>query len=170
MQPFMHTCTDVIPFVFTSNISGNLERRRWTAKEFEQVQFDESGECSWLNDEELKERVSGPFRLLKIGEEEVSMHSLSKIKEIAASRGKAIADARPKKQVEIFVVHQNIIRYFFLKLLQFDTTAWLNLGGSNCTMTQLRLTRRGDVICDFFGDHGSKMPVSHYTFNEHPDI
>merc|ERR1712217_911352 len=96
--------------------------------------------------------------------------SMADIHSKVSEMDKSVKSQRPKKQLEIFVVHGNVIRYTFLRLLQFDTTAWLNLGGSNCTMTQLRITRRGEVICDFFGDHGSKMPVSHYTFNKQPDI
>merc|ERR1712187_887649 len=77
---------------------------------------------------------------------------------------------RPGKQVEIFVAHGNVIRYTFLKAMNFDTRSWLNLGGSNCSMTQLRINNRGEVICDFFADHGSRLPIGLYTYNMSPDV
>lgn len=68
-----------------------------------------------------------------IAGDDVSSMPANEVRALVAKKGTYIAQERPGKQVEIFVVHQNVIRYFFLKLLQFDTTAWLNFGGSNCT-------------------------------------
>jgi broad specificity phosphatase PhoE len=160
---------DTLAFTFAPEDGKDKKTVHWTAAEFEKVVFDEGGKCAEILDEEGKKTVKGPFSLHTVGEKSMDGMQLQDLKEFVANKFRDKAKQRPGKQVEILVVHQNIIRYYFLKAMQFDTTAWLNFGGSNCTMTQLRITRRGDVICDFFGDHGSKMPVSHYMFNKHPD-
>lgn len=145
-----------------------------TAAEFGKLEWtcdleDSNLSTPWIYDTESGKRVDGNFKLQAVGSETTTGMSLESVRKLVSEKEKAKSKERPGKQIEIIVAHQNIIRYFFLKAMQFDTTAWLNFNGSNCTMTQLRITRRGDVICDFFGDHGSKMPVSAYTFNKHSD-
>lgn len=160
--------TDTIPFTFMT-ASGERLRMSWTQKEFEKLEFNDKGRCPWIMDGDARQRIKGTFQLITVGYEDVSRSSIERIRYLVADQAKTLADRPSEKQVEIYVLHQNVIRYLLLKLMQFDTRAWLNFGGGNCTMTQLRITKRGDVICDFFGDHGSMMPVSHYTFNKIPD-
>lgn len=159
--------TDTIEFSFMKRDGDEKKSAYWTAAEFEKIQLDELGVCPWILDGEGKGQVEGPFELLTLDGNCVKGKPFQDVQSLVKQELKN--KAKRKKQVEIIVVHQNIIRYIFLKAMQFDTGAWLNFGGSNCTMTQLRLTARGDVICDFFGDHGSKLPVSQYTFNKQPD-
>lgn len=162
--------TDVISLSLVPVSGGEVQCRRWTASEFAQLQLSDSLVCPFILDEEAKVRTDGDFLLQTIGQRDTAGMSAADVLAEVARLDKEIKARRPGKQVEIFVVHQNIIRYLFLRSLQFDTTAWLNFGGSNCTFTQLRITARGDVICDFFGDHGSTLPVSHYTYNSSPDV
>jgi hypothetical protein len=160
---------DTLRLTFVSG-KGEKHERHWTAEEFKKLDLGQAGECSWIWDDNVKERVDGPFTLQSVGDVSVAGKPAAEIGELVRKRGKEIAKERPGRQVEILVIHGNVIRYMFLKAMQFDTTWWLNFGGSNCAMTQLRLTRKGDVICDFFGDHGSMTPVSHYTYNKSPDV
>lgn len=168
---------DVISFVFKSR-SGEKFERRWTAKEFAKldVEVDATHENAvkfpYIFCENASERVEGPFTLSSIGDATTGdeITSKDKVKELVRKSEKELLKKRPGKQLEILIIHQNLIRYFFLKALQYDTTTWLNFGGGNCTMTQLRITPKGDVICDFFADHGSFLPVSHYTFNRSPNV
>jgi broad specificity phosphatase PhoE len=162
-----HERTDTMEFKFS--LAGSEDKVvHWTLSEFNQLEFGDSELCCpWIFDAEAKKKEEGKFYLQTVCGENVEGFALQRVRDMLAAKTKAVKP--PGKQVEIIVAHQNIIRYFFLKAMQFDTTAWLNFNGGNCTMTQLRLTRRGDVICDFFGDHGSRMPVSAYTFNKQPD-
>lgn len=158
---------DALAISFVSSDSQEESIRHLTRKEFGSLELQEDGSCPWIWDKKVSEKVPGPFAIRRIGDEEVAGRTAADLRAIVA---KAKLPPAAEKEVEVIVAHQNIIRYLFLRGMQFDTTMWLNLGGSNCTMTQLRINRRGDVICDFFADHGSMLPVSHYTFNNHPDV
>jgi len=157
---------DVVVVTFTDS-GGKQSERRLSKDEFSALEIATDGSCAWIWDEKVKHRTQGAFAIETIGDTSVKGMAAEEIRDVFE---RLCVMPRPGSQVEILVCHQNIIRYFFLRAMQFDTRAWLNLGGSNCTMTQLRITRRGDVICDFMFDHGSQMPVSHYTFNKHPDV
>merc|ERR1712194_116831 len=156
---------DVWECVFLSAV-GKEHKAHLSKKEFEALELKDDGSCSWIWDPKVKTKVEGSFSLQRFGTESVEGKSLKEIKKVVS----AAKQPTPGKQIEILVVHQNIIRWLFLRGMQFDTTMWLNFGGSNCTMTQMRINRRGDVICDFFADHGSVLPVRDYTFNNHPDV
>lgn len=165
---------DVVQLTFAACDGDKKHERRWTAKEFAKLTSSSDGDrvvFDSLLDEDAKKHVEGRVVLQRIGDVDVS--AVSEYANLSAEveqQFKKLAKKRPQKQVEIVVVHQNIIRYLFLRAMQFDTTMWLNFGGGNCTMTQLRINRKGDVICDFFADHGSVLPISHYTFNKQPDV
>mmetsp|Transcript_183980 Transcript_183980/g.583607 ORF Transcript_183980/g.583607 Transcript_183980/m.583607 type:complete len:182 (-) Transcript_183980:26-571(-) len=168
------TREDVIHFTFSASGTGKKHERYWTAKEFARLDGATEGDrvvFPFLLDANAKKRTEGRFSMDAIeGTEFKGVGDKAALQAVVEEKAKQLKKKVPEKQVEIFVVHQNIIRYMFMRLMQFDTTAWLNFGGGNCTMTQLRIKRTGDVSCDFFGDHGSMMPVSHYTFNKSPDV
>jgi serine/threonine-protein phosphatase PGAM5 len=160
---------DTLALHFT-NSSGEQQIRHWTVSECKALEITNSGECPWIWDCEAKGREDGPFTLCKVVDEDVTGCPGETVRAALQKQIDAHAKKGPGRQIELLVCHGNMIRFMFLKGLQFDTTAWLNLGGSNCTMTQLRITRKGDVICDFFANHGSKLPVTHYTYNKHADV
>lgn len=114
--------------------------------------------------------MRGLYKVKSIDEENVSNLSAKDLVATVEKKHKSKVKKAPGKQVEIYVVHGNIIRWTFLRLMQFDESRWLDLCGSNCTMTQLRIKNTGSVVCDFFAAHESKMPVSHYTYNAHKDV
>merc|ERR1712007_188339 len=116
-----------------------------------------------------KNEVSGLCKVKSIDEKNVINLSAERLV-ATVERKHGVKVKKPLgKQVEIYVVHDNIVHWIFLRLMQFDESRWLGLTGGNCTMTQLRIKPTGSVICDFFAAHESKMPVSHYTNNKHKD-
>merc|ERR1712007_146064 len=110
---------DTIPFTFAQP-DGVKKVVQWTAKEFDRLEFDAGRETSWILDDEARKRISGRFVLEAIGDHTVQGEPMEKVRSIIAEKTKAIASKRPGQQVEIFVAHQNIIRYMFLKSMQFD--------------------------------------------------
>lgn len=162
---------DVVELTFAASADegeGEMVSRHWTVDEFKKLEFDSTGDLHWIFDEEAKVRLDGRFRLKAIaGKEAAGLSRDEMVSKVLSQEKKQMARGR---QVEIFVVHGNIIRYFFLRLMQFDTSRWLDLGGSNCTMTQLRIRPDGLVLCDFFAAHESCMPITHYTYNKHSDV
>jgi len=146
------------------------EVRHWTAKEFKTLKINDNTICSRLLDKEAEKEVSGLYKVKSIDEENVVNLSAKDLVATVERKYRAKVKKSPGKQIEIYVVHDNIIRWIFLRLMQFDESRWFGLSGSNCTMTQLRIKPTGSVICDFFAAHESKMPVSHYTSNNHKDV
>jgi len=158
----------LLTFAHSEGATGSEEQKRyWTPEEFEQLKFDENGILAEIYDEDAKTSVPGPFKLTAIAGKD----AVGSPKELLAKvRDQKKQQMRRGKQVEIFVAHGNIIRYTFLRLMQFDTARWIDLGGSNCTITQMRIRPDGSVGCDFFAAHESKMPLSHYTYNKSSDV
>lgn len=161
--------SDVARLVFVTD-DGKQHIRWWTAKEFGKLCFDWVGQLGFILDENAKERIEGNFHLITVGSQDVATNAtLKDARDMVAEAIRAGAPPR-RRQYEIIVAHQNVIRYFFLKAMQFDTARWLDFGGSNCSMTQIRIAPAGICVCDFFGAHPSTMPVDYYTFNKHSDV
>mmetsp|Transcript_19833 Transcript_19833/g.24457 ORF Transcript_19833/g.24457 Transcript_19833/m.24457 type:complete len:302 (-) Transcript_19833:202-1107(-) len=57
-------------------------------------------------------------------------------------------------EVEIFVCHGNVIRYFFCRALQLPPEAWLRFSTFNCSLTYLMVKPNGTVSCRMLGDVG----------------
>ena len=65
---------------------------------------------------------------------------------------------------EIYVCHGNVIRFFFMSMLQLPPEAWLRLSVANGSITQARIQPDGRVSVSGVGDVGH-MPPSLVTFN-----
>lgn len=64
---------------------------------------------------------------------------------------------------DIIVCHGNVIRYFVTKVLNVDTTSWLQMSISNCSLTIVRIFPDGHMKLDAFSDYGH-IPENMKTF------
>jgi len=76
--------------------------------------------------------------------------------------------ADPKQEedsFDILVCHNNVIRYFICRALQFPSDAWMRLCLAHCSVTLISIEPNGRVICEMMGDHGHMPSTGQITFN-----
>ena len=71
---------------------------------------------------------------------------------------RADADATGLKTT-IFVCHGNVIRYFTMRALQVNPSAWLRTTVANGSITEMTVLSDGQVVLTKFGDSGHMKPV-----------
>jgi len=102
--------SDVLKIVFArldkdSNCQIVEEVRHWTAKEFKQLEFNNTAVCSRMLDEKAKSEVSGLYKVKSIDEKNVVNLSAKRLV-ATVERKHGVKVQKPiGKQVEIYVVH-----------------------------------------------------------------
>ena len=81
--------------------------------------------------------------------------------EVPAPSGDASAN---RHEYIVLVCHQNVIRYFVCRALQFPPEFWLRFKGDNCGITELLIHDDGKVSLSKFADVGH-LPNNMHTFH-----
>lgn len=68
-----------------------------------------------------------------------------------------------KNNIDIYVCHGNVIRYFVCRALQFPPDGWLRMNVAHCSITILTIHSNGHVSLEIFGGSGH-MPRDMITF------
>lgn len=71
-------------------------------------------------------------------------------------------DELESPETVVIVCHANVIRYFLMRAMQVDPSAWLRFSLNHGSVTKIRVYGSGDIRALFVGESGF-MPNDHVT-------